>query len=57
MKDILVEGIRQDIPVTISIGVSYGVIKDDIEKDVEDIIKSADECLYRAKNTGRNKVV
>jgi diguanylate cyclase (GGDEF)-like protein len=48
---------RQDVPVTISIGVSYGVIKDDIEKDVEDIIKSADECLYRAKNSGRNKVV
>jgi diguanylate cyclase (GGDEF)-like protein len=48
---------RHEIPVTISIGVSYGVIKDDIEKDVEELIKSADECLYRAKKTGRNKVV
>ena len=48
---------KKDIPVTTSIGVSYGVIGADVEKGIEDLIRKADESLYDAKNAGRNRVV
>lgn len=42
------------IPVTASAGISeFG--KDG--KDVDDLLRVADERLYRAKNEGRNRVV
>jgi diguanylate cyclase (GGDEF)-like protein len=37
---------------TVSIGVYYGLLD-----YVEDMIKIADECLYEAKNSGRNRVI
>jgi len=37
---------------TVSIGVCYGLLD-----SIEDMIQIADECLYQAKNNGRNKVV
>lgn len=55
-----VEDDRKDgIDVTISIGVSCGIlpVQDDVEASLSEFIKSADACLYEAKNTGRNKTV
>ncbi len=37
---------------TVSIGAYYG-----LHDSMEDMIKMADECLYEAKNSGRNKVI
>ena len=45
------------VPITVSIGVSAGLIKGGIEKAVAKLIKKADTYLYVAKNTGRNRVV
>lgn len=45
----------QSIPVTISIGVAE--IQAGIEADYEKVFEHADYGLYRAKKTGRNKVV
>jgi diguanylate cyclase (GGDEF)-like protein len=44
-------------PITVSIGVSAGLIKGSVEKAVAKLIKRADTYLYVAKNSGRNKVV
>ena len=43
----------QKVSVTISIGVCE---KNDTHKDAEEVIKGADEALYRAKEGGRNQV-
>ena len=43
-----------EIPVTLSFGLSV-YNKKGLKMD--DVIKQADECLYEAKNSGRNKVV
>lgn len=47
----------QNIPVTISIGASQKIISTEVEKEVEALIKKADECLHQAKEAGKNKVV
>jgi len=44
---------RQTASVTVSIGVAEAK---DRNTDPEQVIKAADEALYRAKNTGRNMV-
>ena len=41
----------------IKITASFGVAALSADLDLEELIKRADEALYRAKNTGRNKVV
>jgi len=46
-----------DVPVTISVGLTQGVIKDDPEAELFSRISKADEHLYRAKANGRNCVV
>ena len=47
--------INQEVRFTISLGVSQIDCKKDIA--LETVIKRADEALYEAKNSGRNKVV
>ncbi|MEN8197400.1 MAG: GGDEF domain-containing protein, partial [Pseudomonadota bacterium] len=44
----------KSIPVTISVGVAH---RDDKHATPEAVIKAADQALYRAKKTGRNRVV
>jgi len=46
-----------ELPVTISIGMSHGRISSDIDKEIETLIRRADENLYRAKRDGRNRVM
>lgn len=48
---------HDDIKVTISIGISHGNLKENVEKEIMTLINKADSCLYEAKRTGRNKVV
>ena len=43
-----------DTTVQVSIGVATGGGRGD---DMDDVIKRADVALYRAKNTGRNRIV
>jgi len=45
---------KQTLPVTISFGLSVYNRKG---LSTDEVIKQADECLYEAKNTGRNKVI
>lgn len=45
---------KGDIHVTISIGIAYFKDIDDVSLD--SVIKQADDCLYTAKNRGRNQV-
>lgn len=51
------KGTEEDIPVTISIGCAKGLIRGDVEKEMAVLIKTADDCMYKAKEAGRNKVV
>jgi diguanylate cyclase (GGDEF)-like protein len=41
-------------PVTVSMGIS---LSHDKNENIEDMIKRADMNLYKAKNSGKNKVV
>lgn len=41
----------------INVTASFGVATLSADLNLEELIKSADEALYRAKNSGRNKVV
>ena len=45
----------QKIPVTVSMGVA--TLNNDNYESVAEMLKAADEFLYRAKQTGRNRVV
>jgi diguanylate cyclase (GGDEF)-like protein len=45
---------RTVIPVTLSIGVAE---LRDSDTEPSELVRRADECLYRAKHSGRNRVV
>jgi len=51
------EDTRNDIPVTMSIGISQGFVSNDVENTIMTLIGRADACLYRAKRDGKNRVV
>lgn len=44
----------KDLHITMSFGLS---LFDDPDMDIDACIKKADECLYKAKSSGRNKVI
>jgi diguanylate cyclase (GGDEF)-like protein len=48
---------KNDIPVTVSIGISQGLLSSDVENTIITLIGTADACLYRAKGEGKNRVV
>ena len=60
-----VEALRKDIEKMdiktddglIRVTVSMGAVTDNGDVVLEKLINRADDCLYRAKQTGRNKVV
>jgi len=43
--------------VTVSIGVASGLLQEDVEGEMDALIRRADQCLYLAKKEGRNRVV
>jgi diguanylate cyclase (GGDEF)-like protein len=45
-------GIMHPIDVTVSVGVATGE-----DSNIEDLLARADEALYQAKRTGRNRVI
>src|SRR3989339_885942 len=47
---------KEKIPVTISVGYTTFNTRED-KRNIEEIIEDADNALYKAKHTGRNKVV
>lgn len=49
-------GLQKPLNLTISIGVCIRRFPEDREQDIREIIRLADEQLYRAKTTGKNKV-
>ncbi len=50
----VIERGSQQIPVTVSIGLAH--LSDD-DETAGDLLKRADDALYRAKSSGRNKVI
>lgn len=50
---VIVEEYKEVVPITMS----FGVVEYDKENDFEITFKRADEALYEAKNSGRNRVV
>jgi diguanylate cyclase (GGDEF)-like protein len=48
---------KNSIEVSISLGVSYGILKNVAEEELKSLITKADSCLYQAKRTGGNEIV
>ncbi len=45
------------IAVTASLGASHGVVKGEVEKEIPLLVSMADRRMYRAKRSGKNRVV
>ncbi len=50
------QGLQKPLNVTVSVGVAVKRFPQDKDIDVRDLIRVADEQLYRAKTTGKNRV-
>jgi len=57
MREFVQEQTSDMIPVTVSIGVAYDKLEGDVEDAIEDMIRKADASLYKAKESGKNRVV
>jgi diguanylate cyclase (GGDEF)-like protein len=57
IREEIEEDTRNDIPVTVSIGISQRLLSSDVEDTIMTLIGTADACLYRAKGEGKNRVV
>jgi diguanylate cyclase (GGDEF)-like protein len=47
----------EGIPLTMSIGVAEGILGRNVQEDYQHLIQQADKALYRAKSSGRDRVV
>ncbi|RLA72324.1 MAG: diguanylate cyclase response regulator, partial [Epsilonproteobacteria bacterium] len=54
ISQLVIKGDRESITVTISIGVTSDANRD---LTLSELMKSSDDALYEAKDTGRNRVV
>lgn len=43
-------------PVTVSVGAAEGKLRGNAQQAVDELVKKADQALYKAKEAGRNKV-
>jgi diguanylate cyclase (GGDEF)-like protein len=50
------KGMQKPLDLTISVGVLCRRFPEDRQMDYKDMIRIADEELYKAKTTGKNKV-
>ena len=57
VRQAIVSGIGRELPVTVSVGAASTTFEHDVEDDLADLIRSADEVLLKAKEGGRNRVV
>ena len=51
------KGTSGEIPVTVSVGVAHGLLGEDVDKDIEALVREADGRLLRAKSGGKDRVV
>ena len=49
-------GLQKPLNLTISVGVAVRRFPEDREADYHELVRAADEQLYRAKTSGKNKV-
>ncbi len=57
VRQAVISGIDGELPVTVSIGAASTVFENDVEDDLAQLIRRADENLREAKEKGRNRVV
>lgn len=48
---------KANIPITVSIGLAHKTMEGNVENEIDQLICKADENLYKAKASGRNRVV
>ncbi|RNC62958.1 MAG: putative diguanylate cyclase YdaM [Candidatus Dichloromethanomonas elyunquensis] len=54
VKEVIVESGNNEVQVTVSIGIG---IRRDEDQTMDDIFRRADDALYKAKNSGRDRIV
>lgn len=50
------DGTRDAVPVTVSIGVASGTVRDGVEEAIGQLLKEADSAPYLTNDGGRNRV-